>query len=126
MFHADRQADRETGGRSDGHDEADSRFSRFCERAYKRLVFPYVTSQESKLALVNKARLPLYLLSKIDMASKKAVSRQRTKQHLRYRKSTRFSRTLVKLRKATISFVMSVRLSIRPHGTTRLLQDGFL
>ena len=30
-----------------------------------------------------------------------------------------------KLRKATISFVMSVRLSFRPHGTTRLPLDGF-
>jgi len=30
-----------------------------------------------------------------------------------------------KLRKATLSFVMSVRLSILPRGTTRLLLDGF-
>jgi hypothetical protein len=30
-----------------------------------------------------------------------------------------------KLRKATISFVMSVRLSIRPHRTPRLPLDGF-
>ena len=30
-----------------------------------------------------------------------------------------------KLRKATISFFASVRLSIRPHGTTRLPLDGF-
>jgi len=30
-----------------------------------------------------------------------------------------------KLRKATISFVMSVRLSVRAHGTTRLPLDGF-
>jgi len=30
-----------------------------------------------------------------------------------------------KFRKATISFVMSVRLSVRPHGTTRLPLDGF-
>jgi len=29
------------------------------------------------------------------------------------------------LRKATISFIMSVRLSFRPHGTTRLQLDGF-
>jgi hypothetical protein len=31
-----------------------------------------------------------------------------------------------KLRKATISFVMTVRLSVRPHGTTQLSPDGFL
>ena len=30
-----------------------------------------------------------------------------------------------KLRKATISFVMSVRLPVRRHGTTRLPLDGF-
>jgi len=30
-----------------------------------------------------------------------------------------------KLRKATLSFVMSVRLSMPPRGTTRLLLDGF-
>jgi hypothetical protein len=30
-----------------------------------------------------------------------------------------------KLRKTTISFVMSVRLYVRPHGTTRLPLDGF-
>ena len=37
--------------------------------------------------------------------------------------------TFAKLRKATISFVMFARLSAlpssRPHGTTRLPQDGF-
>jgi hypothetical protein len=32
---------------------------------------------------------------------------------------------LTKLRKATISFVMSVCLSVRPHGTSRLPLDGF-
>jgi hypothetical protein len=31
----------------------------------------------------------------------------------------------VKLRKPTISFVMAVRLSVRPHTTTRLALDGF-
>ena len=31
----------------------------------------------------------------------------------------------VKLQKATISFVMSVRPSVRPYGTARLRQDGF-
>jgi hypothetical protein len=36
-----------------------------------------------------------------------------------------FSRTFAKLRKATIIFVMSVRLSVRPHGTTRHPLDGF-
>jgi hypothetical protein len=30
-----------------------------------------------------------------------------------------------KLRKATISFIVSVSLSVRPHGSTRLLLDGF-
>jgi hypothetical protein len=30
-----------------------------------------------------------------------------------------------KLRKATISFVMSARSSVRPHGTTQLPLDGF-
>jgi len=30
-----------------------------------------------------------------------------------------------KLRKATISFVISVRLSVRPQGITRLPLDGF-
>jgi hypothetical protein len=30
-----------------------------------------------------------------------------------------------KLRKVTISFVISVRLSVCPHGTTRLPQEGF-
>jgi len=40
-----------------------------------------------------------------------------------------FLGAFAKLRKATISFVMSVRLSVlpsgRPHGTTRLTQDRF-
>ena len=31
-----------------------------------------------------------------------------------------------KSRKTTVRFVMSVRLSIRPHGTNRLPLDGFL
>ena len=35
------------------------------------------------------------------------------------------SGALVKLRKATIRFVRSVRLSVHPHGTTRLTLDGF-
>jgi len=30
-----------------------------------------------------------------------------------------------KLRKATISFVMSAHPSVRPHGTTRVPLDGF-
>jgi hypothetical protein len=30
-----------------------------------------------------------------------------------------------KLRKAAICFVLSVRLSLRPHGTTRFPLDGF-
>jgi hypothetical protein len=30
-----------------------------------------------------------------------------------------------KLRRTTISFVMSVCLSVRPHGTTRVSLDGF-
>ena len=30
-----------------------------------------------------------------------------------------------KLRKATVSFVMSVRLYVRPHGTSGLPLDGF-
>ena len=37
-----------------------------------------------------------------------------------------FLGAFAKLRKATISFVMSVCLSVRPHGTTRLPLDGFL
>jgi hypothetical protein len=32
---------------------------------------------------------------------------------------------LVKLRKAAISFFMSVGVSVRPHGTTRFPLDGF-
>jgi len=30
-----------------------------------------------------------------------------------------------KLQKATICFLLSVSLSVRPHGATRLLMDGF-
>jgi len=37
----------------------------------------------------------------------------------------KFSRVFAKLRKATVSFVMSVRLSARPHGKTRFLQTCF-
>jgi hypothetical protein len=37
----------------------------------------------------------------------------------------RFLGAFAKLRKATISFVMSVHPSIYPRGTTRLLIDGF-
>jgi len=33
-------------------------------------------------------------------------------------------RSFAKLRKATISFFMSVSLSLRPHGKTRLSEDG--
>ena len=36
----------------------------------------------------------------------------------------RFLRILRKVEKATVTFVMSVRLSGRPHGTTRLPPDG--
>ena len=36
-----------------------------------------------------------------------------------------FLGAFAKLRKATISFVMSVRLSVCPHGTSRLPLDGF-
>ena len=36
-----------------------------------------------------------------------------------------FLYAFTKLRKATISFVMSVRSSVRPHGTTRLPLDEF-
>ena len=36
-----------------------------------------------------------------------------------------FLGAFAKLLKATISFVMSVRLSVRPGGTARLLLDGF-
>jgi len=41
------------------------------------------------------------------------------------RQSHRFLGAFAKLRKATISFVMTVRLSVRPHGTTQLPLDGF-
>jgi hypothetical protein len=41
-------------------------------------------------------------------------------------KSERFLGEFEKLRKATVSFVMSVRPSVCPHGTTRLPLDGFL
>jgi hypothetical protein len=40
-------------------------------------------------------------------------------------KNAEFLGALVKLRKATISFVISVRLSVRPYGTSRLPLDGF-
>ena len=36
-----------------------------------------------------------------------------------------FVGAFAKLRKATVSFVMSVVMSVCPHGTTRLQQDGF-
>ena len=36
-----------------------------------------------------------------------------------------FSRAFAKLGKVTISFVMLVRLSVRPHRTTRLALDEF-
>ena len=36
-----------------------------------------------------------------------------------------FLGAFAKFRKATISFVMSVRLSVRPHETARLPLDGF-
>jgi hypothetical protein len=36
-----------------------------------------------------------------------------------------FIGAFAKFRKQTISLVMSVRLCIRPHGTTRLPLDGF-
>jgi hypothetical protein len=35
LFHADRQRDGQTEGRTDRHDESHSRFSQFCERALK-------------------------------------------------------------------------------------------
>jgi len=44
---------------------------------------------------------------------------------LRY-KNVQFLGAFTKLRKATISFVVSVRLCVRPHGATRLPLDGFL
>jgi hypothetical protein len=35
----DRQTDRQTDGRRNRHNEANSRFSRFCERVYKWDIF---------------------------------------------------------------------------------------
>jgi len=43
---------------------------------------------------------------------------------IRY-KNVQFLGAFTKLRKATISFVVSVRLCVRPRETTRLLLDGF-
>jgi hypothetical protein len=44
--------------------------------------------------------------------------------HCAFRRHNRqFLDAFTKLRKATISFVMSVRLSVCPHGTSRLLLD---
>jgi len=43
---------------------------------------------------------------------------------IRY-KNVQFLGAFRKLRKATISFVVSVRLCVRPHGTTRLPLGGF-
>jgi len=40
------------------------------------------------------------------------------------RQSHRFLGAFAKLRKATISFVMTARLSVHPHGTTGLSLDG--
>jgi hypothetical protein len=36
-----------------------------------------------------------------------------------------FLRAFAKLRKGTITFVMTVGMSVVPHGTTRLTIDGF-
>ena len=39
LFHADRRTDRQAGRQqADRHDEADSRFPQFCERAYTLLI----------------------------------------------------------------------------------------
>jgi len=37
LFHADTLTEGRTDGRTVGHDEANSRLSQLCERAYKRL-----------------------------------------------------------------------------------------
>ena len=48
------------------------------------------------------------------------------KKHLQHRWATFiFLGAFAKFRKATNSFVVSFRLSVRPHGTTPLLLDGF-
>ena len=44
---------------------------------------------------------------------------------MRTQQYTPFSDVLAKLRKSTISFLVPVRPSICPHGTTRLPLDGF-
>jgi hypothetical protein len=36
-----------------------------------------------------------------------------------------FLRAFAELQKTNITFVMTVRLSVLPHGTTRLTTDGF-
>jgi len=41
LFHADRQTDGQTDGQMDRHDEAKSRFSKFCLSVYKRNVYIY-------------------------------------------------------------------------------------
>jgi hypothetical protein len=47
------------------------------------------------------------------------------KSHKNFALSPVVFRRVRKLRKAIVSFVMSVRPSVRPHGTTRLPLDGF-
>ena len=42
-----------------------------------------------------------------------------------FRHDLMFVGAFAKLRKATVSFVMSVRPSVRPHGTTLMQLDGF-
>ena len=41
-------ADRRTDGRTDGHDEANSRFSQFCKQAWKLIKYPNMICDDGK------------------------------------------------------------------------------
>jgi hypothetical protein len=56
--------------------------------------------------------------------SRKLTDRS-TELTLYYSLTVKLLREFAELRKATVSFVMSVRLSIRPHGTSRISLNAF-
>jgi hypothetical protein len=58
LFYAEEETDRQTDGRTDRHDAANSRFSQFCERAQKSCDLPAVVRHfpgriDSSLSLVS-------------------------------------------------------------------------
>jgi hypothetical protein len=74
---------------------------------------------------LNKTIFPLSLLTigSNGMLKDRKIQCSQNESNIFYNRE--FLGAFTKLRKATVGFAISVRLSVHPHGTTRLPMDGF-